>query len=392
MSLNDDTLNTLQDTDGITEPADITTTGDAPMIVTATPGEEADEENLLAHIEDYELWVKTVEDEHTQLHSLDKVAQLVLGAESISRADVERILGSVNNTGFQERLEENVSSIAGFTSSATQTNLQETQQFLKNEVQAQQQAATQSFMRQVTVSQLEEAVLMSERVQAFLVQFEATVQTLTLDAVEALKQANLSQNYLAYVKTQETVNGVLEEKVDLVDLRQLGFSNYAVDEALLKLIGMTRPQAEAIRQLFQDPDLSLLLTPIYDTRYVHREGIADRLSTIMLLSRDEHRMEPLGYPTYMKLLALMASGDPLNAISCFVRHLEETRNDLLMVANRFKADPEALQTPSNEELQLIQSALLTYASNLSILRIVMRKGEHLFNHIALLMALFKKIL
>jgi len=187
MSLNDETLNTLQDTDGITEPADITSTGDTPMIVTATPGEEADEENLLAHIEDYELWVKTVEDDQTQLHSLDKVAQLVLGAESISRADVERILGGLNNTGLQERLEENVSSIAGFTSSATKTNLQETQQFLKEEVQAQQQAVTQSFMRRITVEQLDEAVLMSERVHAFLTEFETKVQTLTLDAVEALK-------------------------------------------------------------------------------------------------------------------------------------------------------------------------------------------------------------
>lgn len=392
MSLNDDTLNTLQDTDGITEPADITSTGDTPMIVTATPGEEADEENLLAHIEDYELWVKTVEDDQTQLHSLDKVAQLVLGAESISRADVERILGSLNNTGFQERLEENVSSIAGFTSSATQTNLQETQQFLKEEVQAQQQAVTQSFMRRITVEQLDEAVLMSERVHAFLTEFETKVQTLTLDAVEALKQANLSQNYLAYVKTQETTNGVLEEKIDLVDLRHLGFSNYLTDEALLKLIGMSRVQADTIHQLFEDPDLNLLFKPVYDTRYVYRAGQADRLSTNMLLSHQEQRLDSLGYPTYMKLLALMASGDPLNAISCFVRHLEETRNDLLMVANRFKADPEALQTPSNEELQLIQSAQLTYASNLSVIRIVMRKGEHLFNHIELLMQLFKKIL
>ncbi len=392
MSLNDETLDTFQDTDGITEPADITSTGDTPMIVTATPGEEADEENLLAHIEDYELWVKTVEDDQTQLHSLDKVAQLVLGAESISRADVERILGSLNNTGLQERLEENVSSIAGFTSSATKTNLQETQQFLKEEVQAQQQAVTQSFMRRVTVEQLDEAVLMSERIQAFLTQFETKVQTLTLDAVEALKQANLSQNYLAYIKTQETTNGVLEEKIDLVDLRHLGFSNYLTDEALLKLIGMSRAQADTIRQLFEDPDLNLLFKPVYDTRYVYRAGQAERLSNVMVLRHQEQRLDPLGNPSYMKLLALLASGDPLNAIGCFARHVEETRSDLLTVAEGFKASQEATQAPSGEAMQMIQSALLTYASNLSILRIAMRKGEHLFNHIELLMQLFKKIL
>ena len=392
MSLNDETLNTLQDTDGITEPSDIVSTGDNPMIVTATPGEEVDEENLLAHIEDYEIWVKTVENNHAQLHSLDKVAQLVLGAESISRADVERILASLSNDSFQERLEENVSSIAGFTSMATQTNLEETQQFVKAELQAQQQALTNSFMSRITLSQLEETVLMTERIHAFLKTLEARVQTLTLDSVEALKQANLSQNYLAYVRTKETVNGVEQDKVDLIDIRHLGFGNYSADEALLKLLGLTRVQAEALRQLFMDRDLNLLLCPIYLTRFVHREGLNANLTSFPINRDEPHQKEFMENPTYMKLLAKLASGDPLNSISCFIGHLETTQQDLAAAIQRFRQAEGSQQPILNDELQGAQSAMLTYASNLSTLRISMRKGEHLFNHIELLMQLFKKVL
>jgi hypothetical protein len=133
--LNDEVLNEFKAPedagDGITEPNGVPGKTDQDVVVldTDTNLPVTEDVDFLPFLEEQEVWIKNTEDNEEQLFKLQDVANTIMATESISRTEVADAFASISNDALLSQFTEEVSSLAGFTTLATSTNLEETQQF-----------------------------------------------------------------------------------------------------------------------------------------------------------------------------------------------------------------------------------------------------------------------
>ena len=228
MSLNDDVNNEFTETPpGVTVPAEIPQAMDEPVIVESTTS--GDDLAELEEVDAIDIILKTTIDGVDQYDKLADVSKTILAAESISRSDVVSLFAAMDSEEFAQRFTDSTSSINGFTSTSTKTNLAEAQSFLEAELNTQRENLKIASVEAVSKARVH-AIERINRLDEEIPNLSARLRELIRVASSDFSIAQQSKSALFYVaeKTTTVKDGVEVDKIEkvLYDIRTISLTSY----------------------------------------------------------------------------------------------------------------------------------------------------------------------
>lgn len=308
-NLNDETLAEFNtDGAGVTEPGEVKASVGSRVAITdttKTTGTDSDDELDLLALGEYDTWVKTIENEEEQLNRIEEVAKDILVAESISRSDIERIFSELDNVDFTNQFTEGVSTVAGFTSSLTKTNLEETQLFFKKNI-TERKEKINSHYKAFLVEKMADVKASTDTVKTAAVKTSTRLNALMALAQAASTKARNSNNYLCYVAERCGDEGSENFKIEkkLTDLRNLPFNSWETGDIAEMLVGIPAAVISDFNHAYQAA--KPFLNRFNSYKSIHRNQEANQV-----IQRDLAQMFreacPYEHTTYFTLLALFSS-------------------------------------------------------------------------------------
>lgn len=230
MSLNAETNDEFVEIEpGMTTPDEVPVVQTAEIVVDVTPTGDEDPLNKLEEVDPNDVILKTTIDGIDQYDRLAEVSKTILAAESISRSDVEGLFASLDSEEFASRFTEGVSTLVGFTTSKTKTNLEETQAFIDAELNRTKNRIaedTKNVIAQVLVSVKEKLTKLEENLPA-LIDRSAQVAKMAAADYDIARNSTTALYYFSSKLERKTDEGgitYLENK--LYDIRSLCLDGY----------------------------------------------------------------------------------------------------------------------------------------------------------------------
>lgn len=367
MNLNDETLAEFSaDAGGVTEPGEGKPAVDNQVAIidaSLSTSTDSDDELNLLQLKDFDTWVKTTQGEQEQLDRIEDVAKDILVAESISRADIERIFSELDNVDFSTQFTDTVSAVVGFTSALTQTNLTETKEFFQADIR-QRKAKLAERYQQFLVEKLS---TVKSTVASVLKVAEETASRLTVISMlarAASVKAQASNNYLCYVAERNGEEGSDNYRVNktLKDLRNIPFACWELGEIAEMLIGIPSAVISDFNRAYRDAK------PFLDgySRFKCSISKFQESNRVHQVNLREFFKEGYGCDriTYLTLLGLFSSPVLVESINAMALELDLTAGSLndasselgdqlntllynLYVAGMFLNAVDSLQVPAS---------------------------------------------
>ncbi len=372
-NLNDDTLAEFNsDGSGISEPGE-TQAGIAQQVAvvdtTRTSGTDADDDVNLLELGEYDTWVKTTENDEEQLNRIEDVAKDILVAESISRADMERIFSDLDNTDFASQFTEGVSTLVGFTATLTKTNLDETKQFFRDDVAQRKAQLTErykTFLEEKLVG-VKTSLVGVTRVAERTISQLTTLSTL---AQAASVKANASNNYLCYVAEKDS-DDTKVHKV-LKDIRSIPFNQWSNGVIAEMLVGIPASVITDYNTAFNTASPFLDSYSKFKSCFTKQQTSSDvHIRDLSVILKKEYSYQQT---TYLTMLSLFASPTLIASV-------------------------DALQFELNESLTLLDASsgclgekLITILHNLYIAGMFLNAAESLIEPATLTITAFNDVL
>lgn len=333
MGLNQDTLDTLHQTDGITKPNEMNA-GSGTTIVVDTDTESTDKlgQEVIDNFDDYEIILTTHKDLDSDRVRLEDVAQAVMAAESISYSDIQGLLKSVDVStasetserivvaGIAARLDEKVP-LDSYTENPSTVNLADTQKFFKKELNLNREAFAKVysdfFMNQADVFITRANVLIESLAKE--IEFQEAWQQKCMDY---LKVSNASKSYLAYLVIEQGEIGKRYRESKLYDIRHLGMGAYLHSDVIEYGYGVPSSLFTALGQFFNREQGKTFIRTVEKTLNGDLSNTTPYYRTILeLLRRGGDEGDCFG-ASYNELLAFFTKGDLLAKLTEMKTYLE----------------------------------------------------------------------
>lgn len=230
MSLNEETNSEFIEVEpGMTAPDELPPTQTSQVVIDASPTGDEDNQTALEEIDPNDITLKTTIDGINQYDRLVDVSRVILSAESISRADVQGLFAAMDSEEFASRFTEGVSTLVGFTTSRTRTNLEETQAFIEAELKNTKNKVaedTKNVIIQVLASLKEKLTKLEENLPGMIERSAqmAKVAIADYDIARNSKSALYYYSSKLVRKTDEGEIPYLDNK--LYDIRSLCLDGY----------------------------------------------------------------------------------------------------------------------------------------------------------------------
>lgn len=233
MSLNDDVNNEFTETPpGVTVPAEIPQAMDQPVIVESTTS--GDDLAELEEVDAVDIILKTTIEGVDQYDKLADVSKTILAAEAISRSDVVSLFAAMDDEEFAKRFTDSTSSIIGFTSTSTKTNLTEAQRFLEAELSTQRENLKLASVEAVSKARVR-AIERINRLDEEIPKLSERLRELIRVASTDFSIAQQSKSALFYMAEKRTTvqDGVEAERIEkvLYDIRTVSLTSYPARDA-----------------------------------------------------------------------------------------------------------------------------------------------------------------
>ena len=335
MGLNQDTLDSLHQTDAITQPNEMNA-GSGATIIINTDTESTDKlgHEVIENFDDFEIILTTQKDLESDRIRLEDVAQTVMASESISYSDVQLLLKSIDlNTspdesekivtaGIAARLDEKVP-LDSYTENPSTINLAETKKFFKKELNLNYDAFAKTYADFLT----NKADLFIDRANALIGSLEKEIECQNAWASKCmnyLQASRVSGNYLAYLVTETGEPGKRHRDSKLHDIRHIPLDCYRHEDIVEYGFGVPSGLFSSLGHFFQHEHGRAFVKTIKRTLNNDLSNTSPYYRTVLELlhplgeSRDE---SDIGC-SYHELLTFFAGGETVAKLEQMKLYLE----------------------------------------------------------------------
>lgn len=231
MSLNEDTVNEfVETTPGLTPVVELPTPAPDTTVIVDTNLTEEDDSEALSEFDASSLVLKTTIDQKDHYDRLVDVSKAILAAESISRSDIEHLFAAMDDPELASQFTSEVSTLYGFTSSKTRTNLDSTKQFISTALK-QRKDSLDATRSEITTTAVNHITRLLDKVSQESAEMAEESSRLARIAQEAYAAARKSTNALFYRAVElKNEEGTRIEK-SLFDIRTMSLVGYPAADA-----------------------------------------------------------------------------------------------------------------------------------------------------------------